>query len=263
MERVKVKILGISCAHRKESTTAQLVQYSLKAVEKFGKRISRVAQVETEFIDLADKEISPCLCCNKRYEMPNGGLPWKGAEQPEASCIQQDDYLAKELMPKMAEADGYIFGSPVHTLSFTSQFRLFWERLCAGLWGDWFVNKPAATIAVGYGFFGGEESCLNDMNACITLMQMIPISWMHGNASVTVPRLDLNLAPSNVRVRCFFALMNARRVAELAVMQKVAKRRLGDLHKREFIQHYHAPHGEASWEWRKLDERDEAYLVSL
>ena len=56
MEKVRVKILGLSCGHRKGRNTAWLVQYALKAAEKFGRLITEVADMETEFIDLADKD---------------------------------------------------------------------------------------------------------------------------------------------------------------------------------------------------------------
>lgn len=258
MEKVKVKILGVSFAHRKGSATSAWVQYSLKAVEKFGKRVSQVAEIETEFIDLADKEIGPCLACNERFEIPNRGLPWKGEEPPEFGCKQKDDYFATQLMPKMAAADGYIFGSPVYTLSFTSRFRLFWERLCGGFWKGWFNQKPATVIAVGYGFIGGQESCLNDMNTCIHASEMVAVSWAHGTAAV----VGTDSARVNQGAR-FRAVMNARRVAELAVMQKLAIRRLGDTYSREFLHTSHSPHGRASWEWRRLDEEDEKFLMSL
>ena len=56
MEKVRIKILGISCAHRRARNTTWLTLYSLKAAERFGREISQVADIETEIIDLADKK---------------------------------------------------------------------------------------------------------------------------------------------------------------------------------------------------------------
>ena len=49
----------------------------------------------------------------------------------------------------------------------------------------------------------------------------------------------------------------SRRVAEFAVMQKLAKRELGELYGREFIQVFPRVPLEESWSWWKLNEKDE------
>lgn len=74
-----MKILGISCAHRSGRNTAWLVLYALKAAEKFGRRISEIANIETEFVDLAHKEIKQCRNC-QRFCLPNGGGALEGSE---------------------------------------------------------------------------------------------------------------------------------------------------------------------------------------
>ncbi len=132
MGKYRVKILGISFAHREGMNTAWMVQYALKAAEEFGRRVSQVADIETEFIDLASKgkKITPCLGCGHRCQMTERG------------CIIKNDYMARELIPKLAEADGFIWGVPTFNLTVTSKFKIFEERVCGPLWKGQLTNKP-------------------------------------------------------------------------------------------------------------------------
>ena len=272
-ERIKVKILGISCGHRKGMNTAWLVQYALKAAEKFGKRISQIAEVETEFVDLADKEIKPCRNKCEQRHMSNRGLPYKGTERPKIlGCPIQDDYFALELTPKVREADGYVLGSPVFTLSFTSKFRLFSERCAPLVWEGYLTNKPAIAVAVGEWSQVGEETCLQDINRIVLGAEMTCVSWYAGVAGVSGPpygpvpsSLEYNkvIGVKKDRTARWLAIYNGRRVAEIAVMLKLAKRELGEIYTNEFIQGYHPPHGEEVWAWRSLDKETEEFMDSL
>ncbi|MFC2003158.1 flavodoxin family protein [Chloroflexota bacterium] len=273
MEGVKVKILGVSCAHRKGRNTAWLVQFSLKAIEKFGRRIGDVAQIETEFVDLANKKIKPCWDCELCYEMAYKAFDKDApGKLKDVSCAIKDDFLATEFVPMMAEADGFVFGSPVFTFSYTSKFRTLFERLAAWQRTGWFTNKPAAVVAVGRGGLGGgQESCLVGMNNCIRALEMIPISWAHGACASSGPPLGPQpaeddgkvIAVKNDRSARYIALVNARRVTETALMQKIAKQELDDLYLEEFIQVYHPPHGTKRWAWSELDEEDEEQFTGI
>ena len=57
----------------------------------------------------------------------------------------------------------------------------------------------------------------------------------------------------------------ARRVAEVALKEKVAKRRLGEIYSKEFIQGYHPldVNQEASWSWWRIDEDEEERMMRL
>ena len=60
------------------------------------------------------------------------------------------------------------------------------------------------------------------------------------------------------------SVMNARRVAEFALMIKLAKQEIGeDIYKREFYFVLHPPHGDAPWEWSRLDKEEEEYMLNL
>jgi len=251
-EKVKVKILGVSCAHRKDMNTAFLVKEALNTAQRFGERIKERAIIETEFIDLADKKIRPCLNCTKRPDVPP---PYKGTDRPEAGCIIKDDYLW-EIWPKFKEADGYIFGAPTYTYSYTSKFALLFERFVHGIWQGYFSGKPAGAITTGYMPFGGQEICLQHMAARMAAVEMIPVHFGCGASTVSGPPYgpapyedEGVIGVKNDKMGRFFTSLVGRRVAEFAVLIKIAKETLGDLYYREFVQLYHPPHGDESWWW--------------
>ena len=272
MVKLDVHILGISCGHRKNRNTSWLVRYALKAAEKFGRRVSDVVNLTTDFEDLADKNIKPCLNCDERWEIPNLGLPYKGTEMPKPrGCIIKNDYM-KVLWPKIEKADGFIFGSPVYTLSYTSKFRLLTERFAHGIWQPGHLSgKPVGAVTTATMPIGGQESCLMDMNNVLRAVEMIPVSWVFGAPGVSGPPYgplpdgdDGHLiGQKKHRYGNWLAVLVGRRVAEFAVMLKIAKGELGDLYKKEFLQILHPPHGDESWAWDKLDSEDEEYMQNI
>ena len=272
-EKVKIKILGVSAAARKHMNTYYLVLLALKAVDKFAQRIAEVAEIKTEIVDLADKEIKPCLSRCECRHMPNRGLPYKGKPRPEPEgCPITDDYMARVMIPKCKEADGFIFGSPVFSWSYTSKFRLFAERFSPILWTYGFTGKPVAAITVGEIPFGGQETCLQHMHQIFHATELLDVSWYAGVTGVSGP--PGGPAPSDPdyssrigvrkdRLASWLAVYNGRRVAEYAVMHALAKRELGDLWSKEFIQIYHPPRGDESWAWHRLDKEVEEELESF
>ena len=79
-------------------------------------------------------------------------------------------------MPKVAEADGFVFGCPVYTGTCTSLFITVMERFKAGIWKGNFSNKPVASVTVGTMPLGGHESTLQQMNNVTRYLEMIPVS---------------------------------------------------------------------------------------
>ncbi len=258
MEKVKVKIMGISCNHRKARNTAWLTLFALKAVEKFGRRISEIAEIETEFIELRGKgkKITTDAVCRHvdgHYE------------------YVEDDYVTRELIPKMAEADGFVFGSPVFTGAFTSKFSRLFERLRAGVRDGLFTNKPAGCAAVATMPMGGQDRTLEAMEICIRSVGMIPVHILCGCSGTSgVPYGPLPgdddgtvIGVKKDRYSQWSSIQMGRRVAEVAVMQKLAKRRLDKLYKGEFIQRYCLPMGGERWGWTELSKDDQASMDNL
>jgi len=264
---VTCKILGLGCDDYKGIDTNWLVMNSLKAIGKFGSRIEPIAGFETEFIDLTSKKIRPCLNCDHYTDMPRGGKRWKGAEYPSPDsygCVIKHDYFAEEVQRKYAEADGVIYGSSVCTLAPSITFRLFSERIVRGIWTGWNNLKPTANIAVSYDQEGGHESCLNIMNTCNRWVECIPVSWPHGTSANGSTMNSDDIVVKNDSMARTLSIINARRVAEFALMVKLAKQEIGeDLYKREFYFVLHPPHGNADWEWSRLDKEEDEYMQNM
>jgi multimeric flavodoxin WrbA len=277
MDKVKVKILGVSFAHRKGQNTAWLVQFALKAAEKFGRKISPVADIETEFVDLGDKKITPCLGCT---ELPCVPLPYEGDKIVRKGCRIKNDFLATELKPKIGEADGFVFGAPVFTGTYTSKFKVAFERITGYTW-DGYINdsgkrgysflnnKPAGCVTVAT--WSGQDLTLQDMNRLLQGTDMLPIAWLQGGRAVSGPPFGPfpyedkgdEIAVKKDRLGQWTTLMTGRRVAEIAVMMALARRDLGEIYDREFMQWFHPPHGDESWAWKRLDPADAKFMDEM
>lgn len=99
-----MKILGLSCSPRRAGNTEILVSESLKGAESEGGTV--------ELYSLAGKDIRPCDGC--------------GACRTTGKCHIKDD--VQEIYPKLVEADGIIFGSPVYFHAMTGQAKCLFDR---------------------------------------------------------------------------------------------------------------------------------------
>lgn len=268
-DRLKIKILGLACATRRGRNTSWLVLHALKAAEKFGRRISEIADVETQFIDLANKEIRRC-CGNQKFCFPNKGIPWQEDELKDGfSCILKNDYIS-QLKPIFAESDGFIFGVPVYNHTYTSTWRLLTERLSEPTCRGYFTNKPSGvvTVAAISPPAGGQD---NALHTTVAIAQAIETIVVAEGAATSGPPYGPTEAEDDGRMigakNDLLGKMSVatvgRRVAEFAVMFKLAKQDIGELYHREFLHHLHPPLGGLSWSWHRLDADDEAYMRNL
>ena len=126
-------------------------------------------------------------------------------------------------------------------------------------WPEATVNAPVGLITVGHAPLDGQESALINLTTMAKAAQeMIPVSWMYG--------VNASNEPDGVKKGDHIKRMtvySARRVAETAIVNKLARQELGDLYLKEFIQMYHAPHPEGPWAWYRLDKEEEEYMASL
>lgn len=104
---VLLKILGIICSSRSGGNTEILVRKALERAAEEG--------AEVEVWSYVGKEVKPCDNCRSCF---NTG-----------KCHIEDDMQA--LYPKMVEADGIVFGSPVHFWSVSAQAKLVIDRTYA------------------------------------------------------------------------------------------------------------------------------------
>jgi multimeric flavodoxin WrbA len=133
----KTKILGISATPIKDGNCDTMVREALKSAEKIG-------DVETEFINTADKQIAICQHCQ-----------WCITNM--APCKIEDD--ATVIYGKIKESDGLIVGSPTwfNTLSpFLLNF-MSRARYTVFFTHD-FRNKPIGLLTLGFLGFGMDNS---------------------------------------------------------------------------------------------------------
>ena len=121
-----MKLLGI-CGSPRKGNTEWMLRKFLEAASKVG--------VETEIILLKDKDIKVCSGC---LSCDIGGKERKGV------CKIRDDM--QQILPKLIEADGMAFGTPVYFEMVSGLLKNFMDRTCP-IWPK-LEKKPIVGIAV-------------------------------------------------------------------------------------------------------------------
>ena len=99
-----MKVLGVVLGPHREGNTAFLVKKVLESAE--------ISGAEIELAHISGKRIEPCdgcLSCEERGE-----------------CKIEDDM--RQIYPKLLEADGIVFGSPVYFWNVSGQAKVFIDR---------------------------------------------------------------------------------------------------------------------------------------
>lgn len=167
-EKERVKILGI-CGSARHMNTEWAVKLALKSAESLG-------YVNTEFINLGEYKLIPCVGCMMCFgwQTPADGGP---------ACFRfKDD--TEILLTKMMHFDGFILGSPIYGLGVTSLTRILMEK--AHQFGPMSFTKfsgklrykPIGVITVGGIDMGGQEAVAQDIWMWAQGLGMLPIgSW--------------------------------------------------------------------------------------
>lgn len=150
----KMKVLGI-CGSPRDGATEFLLKNALKDLES--------ESIETQFITVRDKDISPCTHCNECVDT-------KG------KCSIYDDM--DEIYDALREADGIILASPIHFGSISAQLKAVIDRCQAMIMEDLdiFKNKVGISIVVGGDRSGGQELAIQQINTFYLLNKIIPVS---------------------------------------------------------------------------------------
>jgi multimeric flavodoxin WrbA len=124
--------------------------------------------IETEIFHVGNKPIRGCTACG-------------GCSNTNGTCVFNDDTVNIAL-EKAKEADGFIFGSPVHYASASGQITSFLDRFFYA--GSGFDNKPGAAIVSCRR--GGATAAFEQLNKYFTISNMPIVSsqyWnmVHGN----------------------------------------------------------------------------------
>jgi len=144
-----VKIMGIVGSPRKKGNTNYLVKEALKAAGKLG--------VETELINMCDIEIEPCVACD--------------ICKSTGECAIYDD--VPNLLDKLTDSQGVIFGSPVYFGSMTSQLKMLIDRSRPLRFDFKLKNKVGGGISVGGSRNGGQETTISAIHQFMLIHDMI------------------------------------------------------------------------------------------
>ena len=168
--------------------------------------------IETEIFQVGTKPISCCLGC--------------------AACIKTCkcviDDVVNEFVEKAKEADGFVFGSPVHFASASGAITSFMDRAFYGK-GAVFANKPAAAIMSCRR--GGATATLDQLIKYFTISNMPVVSsqyWnmVHGNTPDEV-RQDLEgmqtMRTLGVNMAWLLKCIEAGKAAGIELPQREAK----------------------------------------
>ncbi|EHJ02252.1 NADPH-dependent FMN reductase [Clostridium sp. DL-VIII] len=156
-----MKVLLVNGSHNKNGCTYTALSEVAGALEKNG--------IETEIFHLGTKAISGCVGC---YSCMKTG-----------KCFMNDQ--VNEFLEKAYEADGFIFGSPVHFASSTGRLTSFMDRLFfTNIWTGSLSYKPVAAVMSARR--AGTTATFDQMNKYFTMSNMPVVSsqyWnsVHGN----------------------------------------------------------------------------------
>lgn len=159
-----MKVMLVNGSPHRHGCTDRALQEVARTLEEDG--------VEAEIFWIGAKPVGGCIAC--------GGCDRKG------TCVFDD--AVNEFRAKAAEADGFVFGTPVHYAHAGASLvgfmdRLFYSNGRAGQ-PDVFRHKPAAAVTSARR--AGTTAALDDIQKFFTISQMPIVSsryWnnVHGN----------------------------------------------------------------------------------
>lgn len=165
-----MKVLLINGSPNEKGCTYTALSEVAKTLEEEG--------VGTEFFNLGKKPIRGCTACGNCHRTGSG------------KCVFDDDAVNVAL-EKAEEADGFIFGSPVHYASADGFITSFLDRFFFA--GEAYMYKPGAAVVSCRR--AGSTAALDQLNKYFTISSMPVVSsqyWnmVHGNTPDEV-RQDL------------------------------------------------------------------------
>lgn len=122
-----MKVVAINSSPRKESNTAQLINYVFEELEQEG--------IETELIKIGGKNIWGCRACYKCFQ------------NLDSHCSIKKD-VVNECIDKMAEADGIVLGSPTYFSNVNAEMKALIDRsgLVSTANGGMYTHKVGAAV---------------------------------------------------------------------------------------------------------------------
>lgn len=145
-----MKVVAINGSPNKEGNTNLAIQSVCEQLRTEG--------IEAEIVHLGNKCIRGCTACNTCAKTLDG------------KCAISDE--SNEVIRKMAEADGFILGSPVYFAGMTGTMKSFLDRAfkVAGVNGGLFRHKVGACVVADRR--AGGVTALDQMNHYIAYAEM-------------------------------------------------------------------------------------------
>lgn len=157
--RIKMNVILVNGSPHGKGCTYTALKEAAAALEKQG--------IETEIFQVGNKPVAGCMGC--------------GVCRGNVGCFRKD--VVNDFVEKAQDADGFIFGTPIHYASASGAITSFMDR--AFYSGGWaMTGKPAAAVVSCRR--GGASAGFDQMNKYFTINCMPVISsqyWnmVHGN----------------------------------------------------------------------------------
>ncbi|KAB2953432.1 flavodoxin family protein [Heliorestis acidaminivorans] len=147
-----MRVVAFNGSPKKEGNTYHAIKLVAEELEKEG--------IDVEIVHVGDKAVRGCLACH--------GC----AKNRDEKCVTPGDQV-NEWIAKMKEADGIIFGSPVHFSSVGATLKAFLDRACfvASVNESMLRHKVAASV-VAVRRSGGVTT-FDQLNYYITYSEMV------------------------------------------------------------------------------------------
>lgn len=157
-----MKVVGFNGSPNKKGNTAGSMNMVFEELENAG--------IETEMIHVGKKKIQGCIACHGCVKNQN------------EACTIEDDPV-NEWIQKMKEADGILFGSPVHFSGVAGTMKSFLDRafFVSSVNGGLFRHKVGAGVAAVRR--SGGIPAVDTLNHYINYSEMIMPSSNYWNVA--------------------------------------------------------------------------------
>lgn len=152
-----MKVLLVNGSPKKNGNTAAALREMQQVFAELG--------IETELLQLGTDPVRDCIAC--------GGCGRSG------KCVFDDD-IVNRLVEKAAEADGFVFGTPVYYAHPSGRIQSVLDRAfyCGG---RAFRRKPGAAVAVARR--AGTTASVDVLNKYFTISEMPVVSSSYWNVA--------------------------------------------------------------------------------
>lgn len=149
-----MKVLLVNGGPHEKGCTYTALEEVSKTLQKNG--------IETEIIWLGVNPIAGCIGCNACLKT--------------GKCFRND--IVNEFIEKSKEADGFVFGTPVHFASSAGSLTSFMDRVFYGR-GELFKNKPACCVVSCRR--GGATATFDQINKYFSICNMPIVTSQYWN----------------------------------------------------------------------------------